>query len=198
MFCDRDFDYYLCGSDQVWNPLYHKPSYFATFAAKEKRVSYAASFGISALPEQYACKYKDYLNDMQHISVREQTGAEIVQQLTGKDAISLVDPTLMLDKNNWKSISKKPKFNIESKYLLTYFLGTISEETDSYIKKIAEENHLQIISLHKFAKNDYWYYTGPSEFIWLIENASLVCTDSFHASVFSVIKDIETRQSYLI
>ena len=68
-------------------------------------------------------------------------------------------------------------------------MGNISEEADSYIKKIAEEKNLQIISLHSCDKNDYWYYTGPSEFVWLIENASLVCTDSFHACVFSILMD---------
>ena len=184
------FDYFICGSDQIWNPNFAGTSnYFATFAAKEKRISYAASFGISVLPEGVLDKYQKYLNGMQHISVRESQGVEIVKQLTGKECQVLIDPTLMIDKDGWKAVSKKPRYNIKGKYLLTYFLSKISEETDTYIKRIAKENDLQIISLHKFEENDYWYYTGPSEFIWLIENASLVCTNSFHASVFSVLMD---------
>lgn len=184
------FDYYLCGSDQIWNPNFAcKSSYFAAFAPKEKRISYAASFGISTLPEGSTEKYRKNLNDMQHISVREHQGAEIVKQLTGREAQVLIDPTLMIDRDGWRAVAKKPKFKVEGKYILTYFLSKTSEETDAYIKKIAKENNLQIISLHRFEENDYWYYTGPSEFIWLIENASLVCTDSFHASIFSILMD---------
>lgn len=189
MFSEQRFDYYICGSDQIWNPYFGELRYFAPFAAKEKRISYAASFGVSELPEEAEVKYKEYLTDMQHISVREQSGAEIVKKLTGKEALVLPDPTLMIDKDEWKAVSKKPKFNVENKYILTYFLDRISEETDAYIKRIAEENDLKIISLHRFEENDYWYHTGPAEFIWLIENASLVCTDSFHGSVFSVVME---------
>ena len=185
-----DFDYFVCGSDQIWNPKFAGDAcYFAAFAAKEKRISYAASFGVSTLPKEVVVKYKNYLEDMQHISVREHAGAEIVKQLTGKDACVLIDPTLMLDKKDWKNVSRKPKFNIQGKYILTYFLSKFTNETDEYIKRIAKENNLQIISLLQFKQSDYWYFTGPSEFVWLIENASLVCTDSFHASVFSVLMD---------
>ncbi len=184
------FDYYICGSDQIWNPNFAGHStYFAAFAAKDKRISYAASFGISALPEKTVDRYKKYLTDMRCISVREDAGAQIVKQLTGREAQVLIDPTLMIDKNGWKAVSKKPKFDIQGNYILTYFLGSISEKTDLYVKRIAEENNLKIISLNKFEENDYWHHTGPAEFIWLIENASLVCTDSFHASVFSILMD---------
>ncbi len=183
-------DYYICGSDQIWNPNFAgQPSYFATFAAKEKRISYAASFGISTLPERIAKRYKKHLNDMQYISVRENAGAQIVKDLIGREVPVLIDPTLMLNKNDWKQVLKNPKFKIDGKYILTYFLGNVSEETNAYIKRIAKENDLQIISLHKLEENDFWYHTGPSEFVWLIENASLVCTDSFHASVFSILMD---------
>lgn len=186
----KDFDYYVCGSDQIWNPNFAGDlGYFAAFAAKEKRISYSASFGLSALPEKDISRYTKYLNDMQYISVREDQGAEIVKQLTEKQAEVLIDPTLMIDKDEWKSVAKKPKIKIPEKYILTYFLSKFSEETDMYIKRIAKENNLQIIPLHGFEENDYWNSAGPSEFIWLIENASLVCTDSFHASIFSVLMD---------
>lgn len=191
VFSDSNrIDYYVCGSDQIWNPNFAgQSSYFAAFATKEKRISYAASFGISELPENVADRYKQNLLDMKCISVREKAGADIVKELTGREAPVLVDPTFLLDVNEWKLISKKPKFNIPDKYILTYFLGTPSEETDAYIKNLAAENDMEIISLKKYKEDNYWYGTGPAEFIWLVENASIVCTDSFHASVFSILMD---------
>lgn len=191
IFTDSNsFDYYVCGSDQIWNPTFAgDSSYFAAFADREKRISYSASFGLNVLPQETISRYTKHLNDMQYISVREDQGAEIVKQLTGKQAQVLIDPTLMIDRNEWQSVSKKPKIKIPEKYILTYFLSRVSEETDMYIKGIAKENDMQIISLHSFEENDYWNSTGPSEFIWLIENASLVCTNSFHASIFSVLMD---------
>lgn len=191
LFSDSDsFEYYLCGSDQIWNPTFAGTSgYFASFAKKEKRISYAASFGVSELPDEVKSRYKKNLEDMQHISVRETKGIEIIKNLTGREVCEVIDPTLMIDKNEWKKVSKKPKYHIKGRYIFAYFLSGISEEARTYISKVAEENNFQIILLDSVEKNEFWYKTGPSEFIWLIENASLVCTNSFHASVFSVLMD---------
>jgi len=184
------FDYYICGSDQIWNPDFAGDSfYFAEFAEKRKRVSYSASFGVSSLPENVKKRYNQHLCDMAHISVREQAGADIIKEISGKNAQVLVDPTFMLDRSKWHEIAKKPDFQVPGKYILTYFLADTSDETNSYIEKLAKENDLHIISLSNIRKNKYWYASGPAEFIWMIENASLVCTDSFHASVFSVLMD---------
>lgn len=179
---------YVCGSDQIWNPHFAGQSqYFATFAPKNKRISYAASFGIETLPEQNTDKYKKYLSEMHKISVREDAGAALVKELAARDAQVVLDPTLMLDGSEWKTIAQKPKFDIKGKYIFSYFLGEIPESTKNYMQNLADKNGLQIISLHKSKENDYWNFTGPAEFIWLIENAELICTDSFHASVFSIL-----------
>ncbi len=186
----KTIDYYVCGSDQIWNPNFAgQPWYFAAFANPQKRISYSASFGVSTLPEKVIDRYKRDLTNMQHISVREEAATQIVKVLTGKEAQVVLDPTLMLDAKEWREVSKKPKFKVPEKYLLTYFLGDISEEIKSYIEKVAEDNNLEIIYLNYYNKNDYWYQTGPSEFIWLIDNAALMCTDSFHGSVFSILME---------
>lgn len=183
-------DCYVCGSDQIWNPRFAgKAMYFAEFAHNEKRISYAASFGVSSINEKASVRYKSYLSGIKNISVREKQGAELVKELTGREAEVVIDPTLLLDKNDWNKASKKPKYDVEEKFLLTYFLGEVSDEIKNYVKKISTENNLKVISLEKMKRNDYWYNTGPAEFIWLIENASLICTDSFHASVFSIIME---------
>lgn len=187
---NKKIDYYVCGSDQIWNPNFAgQSSYFAAFSDKEKRISYAASFGISELPEKVIDRFKKNLNDMKAISVREAAGAKIVKELTGRDALVAIDPTLMLDKKDWEEVAKKPEFDIPEKYILVYFLGEFEGENLEYVEKLAEENNMKVILLNLKKENDYWYSTGPSEFIWLIENASLVCTDSFHASVFSILME---------
>ena len=185
------YNHFICGSDQIWNPEYAgKPFMFAIFAPPKKRISYAASFGVSDMPENKKEIYTKYLNEMKAISVREEAGAKIVKELTGQDVPVLIDPTLMLDKEDWQKVSKKPKYKIGDKYILTYFLGEISEKRNSYIENIAKNNGLQIIRLEEHIPNKYWYGTGPAEFIWLIEHCSLMCTDSFHGSVFSVLMDV--------
>lgn len=186
----KDIDYYVCGSDQIWNPKFAgAPKYFAAFAPEDKRVSYAASFGVSELTGEEEARIKPCIEGMKAISVREHAGAKIVKEIAGKDAVVLTDPTLMLDKNDWQSISKKPKYKVCNRYILTYFLSRYSDDTKVYIESLAKEHGLEIINVHGFDKNKFWYYTGPSEFLWLIENASLVCTDSFHASVFSTVME---------
>lgn len=182
------FDYYICGSDQIWNPDFAgEACFFADFASEEKRISYAASFGVSDLLPNYVDRYKKLLSGMSCISVRENEGAQIVKQLIGKDVPVLIDPTLMLDQNEWKAVARKPETEIPDNYVLVYFLGYVSSETKSFIDTTAQKNNLKVIILNELIDEKYWNITGPAEFIWLIENASLVCTDSFHASVFSIL-----------
>ena len=182
------YDYFICGSDQIWNPEFKINSEidFLTFANKGQRIAYAPSFGVSKLPEYCIDSYKKWINEIDCLSVREQVGADIIKELTGRNAIVLVDPTLMLSKDEWLSIAKKPKIKLNKKYILTYFLGKKDNITENRINKIAKKYDLEVINLldisHKFI-----YSADPSEFLWLINNSELVCTDSFHGSVFSLI-----------
>lgn len=185
------YDYFLCGSDQIWNPEFAgNKFYFAGFAPPYKRISYAASFGIDDIPDKKIREYKEYLSEMNAISVREQSGSAIVKKLTGRDVQVLVDPTLLLDKVDWQKISKKPCFDVPKKYILTYFLDDISETIDTYIGNTAKQSNLKIIRLEEKRPNEFWQKTGPAEFVWLVEYASLMLTNSFHGSVFPVLMDV--------
>lgn len=185
---DPTIDCFVCGSDQIWNPACGgTPFYFADFAPKEKSIAYAASFGVDTLPADVAANYAGYLHDMAHISVREQAGAKLVQDLANRDVPVVVDPTLLLNREEWKTLAKKPSFPVHDRYILTYFLGWHTADIDAYIKRISQEQNMQIISLNHMNKDHHWFCTGPAEFLWLIEHASLVCTNSFHATVFSLI-----------
>lgn len=183
------FDYFITGSDQVWNPYYRLGSGidFLTFAPPYKRIAYSPSFGVSELPVPVREQYRVWLKEMHRLSVREESGARIIKELTGRDAPVLIDPTLMLTKEKWLAIAKevptKPK-----KYLLTYFLGTIPKEYKNEIKRIATENRLDIVNLYDISEKDH-FMIGPGEFIDYFHSAAIIVTDSFHGSVFSILME---------
>ena len=185
----ENYGYYIIGSDQVWNPFFMR-SYninFGLFAKSDsKLLSYAASFGINEIPDVYKEIYRKGLNNISNISVREEIGVKIVKDLVKKNALVLVDPTMLLTDEEWRTIEIKPK-NIEGKkYILTYFLGKISKERKKFLEKVARGNNLEIINMLQI-KEDETYVAGPSEFLSYIDNASIVFTDSFHACVFSIL-----------
>ena len=140
------YDYFVTGSDQVWNPTFRHFSSvdFLTFAPKNKRIAYAPSFGISKIPSEYVEKYKAWILDMHRLSVREQAGAKMIKDLTGRKASVLVDPTLMLTKEKWLTVSRVSDNKPQNKYLLTYFLGEISKEDRNWLNTIAKENDLGV------------------------------------------------------
>lgn len=182
------YDFFVTGSDQVWNPIFRHGSSidFLTFAPKEKRIAYSPSFGVSQISEEYLYNYKLWLSEMKSLSVREEAGANIIKNLTGREATVLIDPTLMLSKNKWLSIAKQASNKPKQKYLLTYFLGEISAKKNNKIQEIAKQNDLIIINLAD-PKDPYTYIADPSEFVDFINSASVFCTDSFHGVVFSIL-----------
>ena len=181
------YDYFVVGSDQVWNPYWiDKEAEFIQFADKKKRIAYSASFGIERLPEKYLESFKAGLSGMNYISVREEAGAKIVKALTGKDVPVLVDPTLLLTKEEWSSIITRPVWYKDEKYILLFFLSDLPAKVKNIVDELAAENGLKIINLMDKSNIDY-YTSSPDEFLYLIKNASLVYTDSFHGTVFSII-----------
>lgn len=177
-----EIDYFVTGSDQVWNPYYEGRAYeFLTFAPKQKRLSFAASIGVDDVPPEQKKKYKKYLNKMKYISVREQRATEIIKELTGRDADLTLDPTLLLESEKWQIAVKKPDFALGKKYICTYFLG----EVPKAVKAFSKEKGLPIYALNSQDSPDL-YTLDPAEFLYMIQNASYVLTDSFHAVAFSI------------
>lgn len=187
-----DFDFYSVGSDQVWNPDFYKYDmrrkefYFLTFAADKKKIAFSSSFGISKIPEEWESWYRCNLKTFHAISVREDTGAQLVHNLIGQKPEVLIDPTLMLDESEWEKVAQIPKnVDLNIPYVLTYFLGDVNKELSRKCDEIASSISGKCYRL--LDPNSVLSNVGPAEFLMLVRNASLILTDSFHACVFSFI-----------
>ncbi len=185
-----NYDYYVYGSDQIWNPYYLDNSelFLGYLSSKEKNVCYAASIGLSNFPLGFKEQYKKGLNNFKDISIREEVGKKIVDDLIGNNKSKVViDPTMLLTKEDWEKIIKKPNNLKSEKYILNCFLGELSLERKKIIEDFALKNKCDVIDI--FDKNNLLYDIGPSEFLYLEKNAYLICTDSFHSCVFSILFD---------
>lgn len=192
------YDVFICGSDQIWNPgsvklpsINNAPFYYAGFSNK-KKISYAVSFGLKVYPEKFKKQLRSLLSSFSYISVREPTGGCIIKDVISKDAQLVVDPTLLLDEEQWKKLIKNREMN--QKYIFAYFLSNsqwyINFALD-FAKKIKMPLHI-IYNHEEFGALDVTHIgAGPKEFLDELYNASLVLTDSFHATVFSVIFEKE-------
>ncbi|MGM9794704.1 MAG: polysaccharide pyruvyl transferase family protein [Candidatus Aphodosoma sp.] len=180
----------FAGSDQIWNSstLYVDPLYYLRFAPAEKRVAFAPSFGRDFIADYNKELMGKWISEFAHISVREDSGVRLINELTGRDAVNLVDPTLMLDGEIWRKMLNITQ--IESNYILAYFLDKPSEKARTAIKDMKKKLGCEIIAIpYQFDEMDYcdkMVSTGPIEFLTLINNAKCVLTDSFHGTVFSI------------
>ena len=186
-----DYDGFICGSDQIWNPncYLNDPTFYLAFAPKSQRVSYAPSIGLSSIPDNKREAMKSLIEGVTYLSVREQDGANIIKNLTGRDASVVLDPTLLLTADRWDEIASPPAR--DKPYILCYFLES-DAYARQYVRQLARQmnhdvvfillNYRDLFSLGIVKVLD----GGPEDFLGLIKNASLVCTDSFHATVFSL------------
>lgn len=184
---NEKYDFFITGSDQVWNPYDTGRSEvdFLTFASEEKKISFSASIGVEKLPDNVVEQYNRYLNSFKCISVREETARKIVEKLTNrKDIEVLLDPTMLLTTEEWEEIAQKPDINYSSKYILIYFLGGVGDRK-RIIDNIANQYSCEVIDIYD--KNSVFYTCGPQHFLDLVKNAFLICTDSFHSAVFSFL-----------
>lgn len=188
-------DYYISGSDQIWNvrALDFSPSYYLDFVKNGKRISYSASFGPLDIDwSQYNVdKVVDSLKKYECISVRENGSAENVQKLIGQDVEIHVDPTMLLKKEQWRKVQSNANYNF-GKYILLYCLEP-SKEQLKLADAISKKLHLPIVVLKYNNKNDMFnryvkkYDSGPEDFLAYIDHAALVLSSSFHGTVFSMI-----------
>lgn len=187
-----DFDVYVCGSDQIWNPLLFNGNnaiYTLDFVPDgRRRIAYAPSIGISEFPEEYREDFKNKLERFDLISVRESTGQAIAQSLTDKEVKVVLDPTLLLDGSDWNKIAIPAQ--IQHPYIFCYLFGT-RKYIGEFVEYVHRKTRLNVVCIpltEREEKADHIkiYNAGPCEFLGLIRDAALVITDSFHATAFSI------------
>lgn len=188
---NNEFDAFVCGSDQIWSPLCFDDKYFLNFADKKKIIAYAPSIGVNNIDNEIIKnKMSKLIKRFNYLSVREKTGKNIINEISGIDASVVLDPTLLLEKEEWLKLADNNDIKNGDKYIFCYFLG-YSNKYIKKVKQIAKIMNLKIINIptHKHEKINKYnlpYDIGPDEFLKLLNNAELVITDSFHATIFSI------------
>ena len=181
---DSSYDCFVAGSDQVWNPYlaYVTCDNFLTFTSAEKKVAFAPSIAVEDIPEEKKKEYAAWIQDFRLLSVREKEGATLIYRLCGRKAEVLLDPTFYLSASQWRRIEKRVKMR-ENRYILAYFLG---EYTPEYKERVEEFARFAGCVVYRLQTEEH-FQIAPDEFLYLVDHASIVCTDSFHGTAFSII-----------
>lgn len=209
------YDVYITGSDQLWNPRFCNgdPAFMLHFAPDNAlKISYAASIGANAIPDELNLRYKELLSRYAHIAVRENSGKQIIKDITGKYADVVLDPTLLLNKDEWNRIAA-PKRQFNKNYILCYYLN-YTFNSFPYVDQLADymqkQTGYEIVRVsrppHQLFIPHTHFRVGatPEEFLALVRDAEMVLTTSFHGtafavnygkSVFTVVKDRNASDS---
>lgn len=186
----------ICGSDQVWNPDITDAdlSYFLDFCGPETaRISYAPSFGVETLPESLGHAAGEELKRFFRISVREESGRQLIRQIACRDAQLVVDPTLLMDAREWME-HETAHPAAKGEYILYYTVRS-SDSLWRYCKNLAKKHNLKILRIgsnviSKHLKRsdgvEYVCDVSPDEWLYLVHHACCVVTNSFHGTAFSI------------
>ena len=189
----RNCDVYILGSDQIWaRELTHgmDPAYFGQFAPDNKKISYAASVPNGSIPENEKPFFKQYLQSLSHISVREEKLASALRELTGREVDTVIDPTLLLEREDYQSLLYEKPLK-QGDYVFAYFVVE-NPILSRCAKKAAELMGCELVELHykktpQICGENMIFDAGPREFLTYIRDAKMVVTNSFHGTVFSIL-----------
>lgn len=185
-----NFDIFICGSDQIWSPALMNPVYFLDSVPNNKvKIAYAPSFGVTETTERKKKQISKYLKAFDYLSVRELEGQKLIHTLIGQEVPIQVDPTMLITKEQWEALAGTP---LETKPYIFCYLLTPNSHYIQAVQRFARKKRLPVI-LIPTAKGPFdtgfeeRVAAGPTEWLNYIENASYVCTDSFHGCIFSAI-----------
>ncbi len=187
-------DVYICGSDQIWNSLHSNgkdPAFYLDFVPEGKiKASYAASFATETISEEIKPDLKRRIKRLDAVSVREKSGVEILKELDINNAVNVVDPVFLLDKQEWDKLGKE---EFKDEYILIYDFDE-SNLIKEIVLKLRKQKGYKIYSINPGRlgyADKYFKYDGPETFVSLVKNAKFVISNSFHAAVFSIIYEID-------
>ena len=192
------YDAYICGSDQVWcsTTTYVDPLMYLRFAPHGKRIAYAPSIGRDFIPPYNERIMRRYILDIPHVSIREKTGQRLIKSLTGRDVPVVLDPTLLLSQENWRTAEKAVHLPSQP-FLLCYFLNAPHVDTVRAINALMTERGLKSVLVGDGFSGENVSLTGerpdcgPGEFLYCVDRADAVITDSYHGMLFSILFEKE-------
>ena len=198
------YDVYVAGSDQIWNPYIFQnkqfdPAFLLDFVREGRRISYAPSLGVPQLPEDKAAELKRFLEPFSALSVREKRGQVLVREAAGRQARVVLDPTLLLNGEDWGKLARPPRH--QGPYILCYFVSDPGEAAP-YAQALSKRTGWPIVQLAGARRKidgakEIVFDAGPREFLGLFQHAAAVVTNSFHGAAFSLQfkKDFFTSMS---
>ena len=198
------YDVYVSGSDQIWNPYIFQdkqfdPAFLLDFVKEGRRIAYAPSLGVPQLPEDKAAELKRFLEPFSALSVREKRGQVLVREAAGRQAKVVLDPTLLLNGDDWGKLAAPPQH--QGPYILCYFVSDPGEAAP-YALALSKRTGWPIVQLAGARRKiegarEMVFDAGPREFLGLFQHASAVVTNSFHGAAFSLQfkKDFFTSMS---
>lgn len=185
------YDAIVVGSDQVWNLVLtnNDENYFIPFVNKGKKIAYAASIGLKEIPQELKNKYETLIKGFGRISVREESAANIINDLTGEKPQVCIDPVLLLGEKGWNSIANDSQLLAKEKYILVYKIN--KSICYKAAKRLQEETGLKVVVIKPDKTCDRTFCKfkciSPVEFVSLFSRAQYIVTDSFHGTVFSIL-----------
>lgn len=183
------FDVFVCGSDQIWNPKQVTKAFLLDFVdANKKKIAYAPSIGLKNDYHLFSNHMIKLINRFNYLSCRETEGCQYIESITHKQCQLVLDPTLLIPKTHWMTLEKE--VTIPNKYVLCYFLGK-NNYPIQFIERISKKFNLAIINIQMFYNTPCLIgenrSVSPEEFLYLVNHATIVCTNSYHGSIFSIL-----------
>lgn len=189
-----DYDRFIVGSDQVWNPDNNgdDAAFLLDFVKDDKKkISYSSSFGVASIDEAHREVFKNNLEKFKALAVRESIGRDIIKELTGRDAKVVLDPVMLLTKEQWLSLVPEKKNN--EKFIFSY-TNRDSQISDFFKTGFKLEGKKHYVLSRYTRPQDFLsstvrvkYWMSPQEFVSVIANAELVVTASFHCLAMSIL-----------
>ncbi len=190
---EMEYDTLICGSDQIWNITRHDdPAWFLYFSKEWKectKIAYAPSVA-DKIPAGHEEHLKEYLQNLDFISVRESSDIEQLKKYTSKEIWHVCDPVFLLSAQEWSEYFPKVDI-IKEPYILCYFISAGDFAAD-VVKKIRNLTGIKVVYINvnirdKFNADYDERIADPADFVNYIKNARYVCTNSFHCTAFSIL-----------
>lgn len=183
-------DAFIAGSDQIWNPDNMCPFFYLDFAKSEcKRISYAASMGITNIPAHKATQMAEYLKNFQALSVREADNVPVLRQYTQKKISVNVDPVFLQKSEQWRKY--ETEYPMSSRpYILVYAIYW-EKSLNAQLKELHKKTGMEIVAISSGLQCVYAtkriFDADPGQFLWLLDHAAAVVTSSFHGVAMSIL-----------